>query len=466
MVRGEFYNISQTDFSVGAFGQRFDAHGVSVSTSAGYNFPLPNNWFIEPSGGFIWSKTNVDPFNLSGGAAIGGLGLVSTVTTAPIYSEIGRLSLRAGTTLTSDNMIWQPFASASVFSEFAGNVTSTLAANFGSPAAFAQLTQSSSNSTTRVGTYGQYSIGLAAQVANTGWLGFVRGDYRKGDNIEGWTANAGVRYQFTPEVIAAVMPTKAPVKAPGIFIPPTDWTGFYVGGFLGTAFGRSNIQFVGDPAGQGTNPFVMGALGGLELGYNYEFINKWVLGVDGDFGFTNLKGAKTCGTGTGVDATGANVGTGFNPSTLVCERNMNWMGTIAGRIGYSWERTLFYVKGGGAWADDNVTTSCIYGPNTVVGVGASPLTSCLNQAGVGTKGFSAGGTRAGWLVGIGSEFDLGHNWSAKAEWDYIDFGSRSALATDGTTFLRDSGAINQVKIGVTTASLHRRSLPIIDWGCL
>ena len=52
---------------------------------------------------------------------------------------------------------------------------------------------------------------------------------------------------------------------------------------------------------------------------------------------------------------------------LVCERNMNWMGTIAGRIGYSWEAAhAVYVKGGGAWADDNVTTrSLIYGPNTV-----------------------------------------------------------------------------------------------------
>ena len=39
------------------------------------------------------------------------------------------------------------------------------------------------------------------------------------------------RCPFTPEVIAAVMPTKAPVERAGIFIPLTDWTGFYVGGF-------------------------------------------------------------------------------------------------------------------------------------------------------------------------------------------------------------------------------------------
>ena len=48
---------------------------------------------------------------------------------------------------------------------------------------------------------------------NTGWLGFVRVDYRNGDNIDGWTGNAGIRYQFTPETIAAVLPTKAPEVA-------------------------------------------------------------------------------------------------------------------------------------------------------------------------------------------------------------------------------------------------------------
>ena len=42
-----------------------------------------------------------------------------------------------------------------------------------------------STTTSRVGTYGQYSIGLAGQIVNTGWLGFVRVDYRNGDRIEG-----------------------------------------------------------------------------------------------------------------------------------------------------------------------------------------------------------------------------------------------------------------------------------------
>jgi len=262
-------------------------------------------------------------------------------------------------------------------------------------------------------------------MVNTGWLGFVRVDFRDGSNIDGWTGNAGLRYQFTPDRIAGVMPTKAPVKAMGTVIPPTNWTGFYVGGFLGMDYGKTDIRFVGTP-GLGNNPRVMGGLGGGEIGYNYQTAGNWVLGVEADVGATNLQGSKTCDPG--IDFA----------TSLVCQNSSNWMVTLAGRVGYSWERTLYYVKAGGAWADDSVNVSCIFGP----------IGFCFNQFGTVTHGFNSSGNRSGGLVGFGTEFDLGRNWSAKAEYDYIDLGSRTALTSDGLTTLRDSGAISQVKIGV------------------
>jgi opacity protein-like surface antigen len=97
--------------------------------------------------------------------------------------------------------------------------------------------------------------------------------------------------------------------------------------------------------------------------------------------------------------------------------------------------------------NETVSANCILGPAaTVVGVLGSA--ACANQVGVVTPGFSSGGTRAGWLIGYGTEFDLGRNWSAKAEYDFISFGTRTALATDGTTLLTDRTSISQVKIGV------------------
>ena len=118
MVRGEFYNISQTDFSVGAFGQRFDAHGVSVSTSAGTIFRCPTTGSSSRPEGSSGPRRMLTLSILAAGrpSAVSDWFRRSR---PPRSTAIGQLSLRAGTTLTSDNMIWQPFASASVFSEFA-----------------------------------------------------------------------------------------------------------------------------------------------------------------------------------------------------------------------------------------------------------------------------------------------------------------------------------------------------------
>jgi opacity protein-like surface antigen len=443
MVRQEFYNISLNNPGLTYFNQPMSAHGFSISTSAGYNFDVGNNWFIEPSAGFIYSKTSVDDFTNPGTVA---LQIPGTISTNDIISEIGRLSLRAGTTIATPNVIWQPFGSASVFHEFAGSVTTNYTSLpngafltggvFGpglTPQTFRQQTL-----TSRVGTYGQYSLGLAAQFVNTGWLGFVRVDYRNGDNIEGWTGNAGLRYQFTPETIAAVMPTKA-VKAPRVLIGPTNWTGFYAGGFAGAAGGRTDIGFVGDG---GTKPWVAGGIGGITAGYNYQFSSNWVVGVEGDIGAANVKGGRTAGTATGLNPVGVSVA--FGPAFFTAQDKTNWMGTVTGRLGYSWGRTLFYAKGGAAFEDSSTTIACVFGPTATIGTKA-----CLNQAGVITPGFTtASNTRVGWTIGYGAEFDLGKNWSAKAEYDYLSFGRHTALATDGTTFLTDRSDISQVKVGV------------------
>ena len=71
-------------------------------------------------------------------------------------------------------------------------------------------------SSTNLGTYGQIGVGIAGQVVNTGWLGYIRADYRDGDNIEGYSVNGGIRYQFTPTWSPPKpMYAKAPVlKAP------------------------------------------------------------------------------------------------------------------------------------------------------------------------------------------------------------------------------------------------------------
>ena len=120
------------------------------------------------------------------------------------------------------------------------------------------------------------------------------------------------------------------------------------------------------------------------------------------------------------------------------------MATVTGRVGYAWGRTLFYVKGGAAFEDSSTTVACAYGPTGRLIPPGTLGTSCMNQAGVVTGGFSTPSyTRVGWTVGFGSEFDLGHNWSAKTEYDFLAFGRHNALASDGTTVLTDKSWVNR-----------------------
>jgi opacity protein-like surface antigen len=52
---------------------------------------------------------------------------------------------------------------------------------------------------------------------------------------------------------------------------------------------------------------------------------------------------------------------------------------------------------------------------------------CNNPAGVASLGFSTNSSHSGWTIGYRAEFDLGKNWSAKAEYDYIDFGGKTKV---------------------------------------
>jgi outer membrane autotransporter protein len=118
--------------------------------------------------------------------------------TPEIESTLGRLSVRVGTTVTSGSVVWQPFASASIVREFQGGATSSLSSNSAAMNS-SFLNFSSTVSTSSFGTFGQFGVGAAAKVVSTGWVGYLRGDYRRGDYIEGWSVNGGLRYQFAQD---------------------------------------------------------------------------------------------------------------------------------------------------------------------------------------------------------------------------------------------------------------------------
>ena len=109
LIRGDYYQAKLDSAPFNFFGQNINAHGLSIAGSAGYNFALQNNWFIEPSIGVVHSRVKVDSINIVGA---GGISPISgTVVIDDIESTIGRLGVRVGTTMNYANWILQPFAS-------------------------------------------------------------------------------------------------------------------------------------------------------------------------------------------------------------------------------------------------------------------------------------------------------------------------------------------------------------------
>jgi opacity protein-like surface antigen len=430
MVRGDFYQMNLNSAPAALSNQRLNGLGGTVSASAGYRFDIGNNWFFEPSASAIYSKVNIDSLYLPGGFGNFNNPLFippGTVKMAPNESILGRVGGRIGTTYNALNITWQPFATASVWHEFAGNTTAVYTANglggiFAPPA-------NGTLSNSRVGTYGQYSVGFAASANGSPLLGYLRVDYRNGSNIESLGFNGGLRYNFDP--------TNGPVR-PGIFkaAPAAvayDWTGFYLGAFGGAGFGNSKWDFPAGafPAGGiGANSRIAGVLAGANAGYNKQY-GQWVLGVEGDIAATNAKGGQGCAT---------NQPNAFFPIGQNCNNDLKWIATGTAKVGYAWDRVLVYGKAGGAWTDNKLDASCNGDANFGLFCFASNNFLPAQNL-VATLG------QFGWVVGAGFELALTPSWSAKAEYNYMNFGSRNLVLPD-TTLVNFKQDFNQVKIGV------------------
>src|SRR5262245_44175485 len=382
-ARWDFYQNHIVDSANSIPGQDFNARGFSLTGNLGYNVSLGKGWFIEPSGGVIWSRVKVDAFNVPGpfipvfGFIAGG-----SVKVDDIESLLGRASLTVGTNFTSAGIAWQPYFTASVFHEFADDVTTTLTVDpafnfFG----FAPGTLT----TSRVGTYSQFALGTAAAIVNTGWLGYARVDYKVGENIEGWSVNAGLRYQFTPERRGGIK------DGPGPALHAYNWTGPYVGGFVGRVWGEEDWRSV--DFGASIVPDFDGYFVGGQVGYNVQ-LGKIVVGIEGDYGWTNANGGKQC------------------PNFFfTCQAELENLGSVTARVGYSFGRALFYAKGG--WAGGEVIATGTL--NTVPAVPVSVETKWQN----------------GWTLGGGMEFALTDRWSAKAEYMHYDLGKERFVITTG-----------------------------------
>jgi outer membrane immunogenic protein len=212
---------------------------------------------------------------------------------------------------------------------------------------------------------------------------------------------------FASPAAAADLQAKPYTKAPPAPLPvPTiiyNWTGFYIGGHVGGDFAGNNSL-----SGNGGR-----FLGGVQGGFDYQFAPNWVTGIEAEYSWMTRN----------------NNGVTFPGGVVVTDRD-NQLGSVTGRIGYTWGPGLVYAKGGYAFRDGN---------NVAVSVGGVP-----------TTGFVAtGNNRNGWTVGAGLEYLFAPNWSAKAEYQYYNFGNTTfttaPAAIVGQRFRDDD---HTVKVGV------------------
>src|SRR5436305_4968738 len=167
-------------------------------------------------------------------------------------------------------------------------------------------------------------------------------------------------------------------RAPSTVNQPLNaysWAGPYLGGNIGYAWGSVD----NNPARPS------GFAGGVQAGYNFQN-GPFVFGLEAD-----------------IQASAAN-------DTFAPWKFSNpWFGTARGRIGYALNNLLFYGTGGLAFGE------------------------LRGQA----FRLTASHTTAGWTAGVGAEFGLAQNWTAKIEYLYVDLSdSRFAITgmPNGTHF--------------------------------
>lgn len=412
-VRWDFFQGSLNDPGNTLTNQRLDARSLSLTGNVGYQVALPDGYFVEPSAGAVYSEVKVDRLQVGGAFFLQNSPSYAaplSVKVQDFNSILGRASLRIGKNILTDGLALQPFITLSVINEFGSPVRTLVSTDFGSfgaalgGAAGAALlspfdTRGRVN-TYRIGTYGQFSGGVAGQILNTGWLGFVRGDYRTGERVDGWGISGGFRYQFNPDVAARPLISKdGPALLPAIE-GPINWTGLSIGASTGGLWSQTRqIQsaFFSNRFEQ-VDPHSAGVYAGGQVGADYQF-DRIVVGVAGDAGYTNAAGGRGCSSGIGGNF-------------YTCKSNINDLYMATARVGYAMERSLLYVKGGAAFADTQEKQKSNFDNQ--------PLIIPFTYPNSVVRTFSTG-----WTAGAGFEYAITRNWTAKAEYMHFELDKKN-----------------------------------------
>jgi outer membrane immunogenic protein len=200
---------------------------------------------------------------------------------------------------------------------------------------------------------------------------------------------------------ASAADMRAPVYKAMAPVSAYNWTGFYLGVNAGIGVGEQPTSLrVGVFSGSEFTQSPIGAIGGVQAGYNWQFGN-WVLGLETDIQASGLKDDAAC------------LLTCVAGQQMRIEQSLGWFGTARARVGYTTGPVLAYYTGGFAYGGVKSTIN-----ETLAG-------------GTGVFGFDD--TMTGWTLGSGVEASLGGNWTGKLEYLYLDLGNGGTAYTVGGT---------------------------------
>lgn len=209
-------------------------------------------------------------------------------------------------------------------------------------------------------------------------------------------------------------------KAPPPIVPVWSWTGCYIGAQGGGLWTKQEEWIVRTPGAAFSGRSLGGHdadgwLAGVQAGCDYQFAGGFVVGIQGDYAWTNAEGSHDSALEFGV---------AYHSRTKS-------LATITGRFGYAWDRFLGYVKGGGTWERDD------YWATTII---------------LGTA-YTASETRPGWTIGVGAEYAFTNYLSGFVEYSYYDFGSHDVAFTPqvaglGPAFVEIKDTTSTVRAGL------------------
>jgi outer membrane immunogenic protein len=194
--------------------------------------------------------------------------------------------------------------------------------------------------------------------------------------------------------LAADMPARMMTKAVP-YVEAFSWTGLYVGGNVGGAWGNPSFTnlantstFGGAAVGSSFSENSSGFIGGGQIGYNWQ-VNQIVYGLEASFSGATVKGNST----------------NFVDDTF--ENRLKSLALVTARIGYASNNWLFYGKGGyaGGMRSASVSDTGVLSP----GVGSGSQSIWHN----------------GWTLGTGVEYGLTRNWILGLEYDYVRLNSEN-----------------------------------------